>query len=334
MKVFIRPLRHQPVTTPAASTRAFLRGCAAGALACVLTPHSRARQNAEPVAVLYPDLAQPYRKIFTDILGGMQAHLPHRLRAYPITPGAELAELTALAQTLRRHGTRVVVALGRQGLRAAAVVQAPLGTVIGAVSSVADPETHIGVCLTPDPALLFARLKTLLPATRRVLMVYSAQHSDWLLRLARDCARTHGLELAAFEAGDLAAAARLYRSAIGAADGRRDALWLPADPITVDEQTILPLVLRASWNRNVPIFSSSFSHVNKGVLFSLYPNNADLGRSLAGLATGLVAGIAPVRGITPLRDVHAALNTRTASHFGIALDPALQRTFHTLLPAA
>jgi hypothetical protein len=40
-----------------------------------------------------------------------------------------------------------------------------------------------------------------------------------------------------------------------------------------------------------------------------------------------------VRGLTPLRDVHAAINTRTASHFGIALDGALQRHFHYLYPA-
>ncbi len=285
----------------------------------------------EPVAVLFPDLGEPYRKIFTDIVAGMQANLPHRLRAYPV---AVSDNLLALSHALRRHGAQVVVALGRQGVKAAAAVQAPLGTVIGAVSSVADPATQIGICLTPDPALLFAQLKSLLPATRRVILVHSALHNDWLLRLAHAAAPEHGLELLTFQASDLAAAARLYQLAIGSADGRRDALWLPTDPLTVDEQTILPLVLRTCWNRNVPIFSSSFSHVNKGVLFSLYPNNMDLGRSLAGLAAGLIAGNAPARGVTPLRDVHGALNTRTASHFGITLSPAQQRSFHHLYPRA
>ncbi len=237
-----------------------------------------------------------------------------------------------LALLLRRNGTRVVVALGRQGLKAAASVEAPLGVVVGGVSSVPDGERQIGICLTPDPALLFAQLKHLLPATRRVLVVYNPQHNEWLVRIAREAARSLGLELAAHEARDLGSAARLYEAVIGSADGKRDAVWLPIDPTTVDEGTIMPIVLRDSWNRNVPIFSSSFSHINKGVLFSLYPNNAELGRALGGLAAALLAGEAPPRGVTPLREVHAALNTRTASHFGIALDPQLQRTFHYLYP--
>jgi len=172
----------------------------------------------------------------------------------------------------------------------------------------------------------------LLPASRRVIVVFNPQNSEWLVKLARDAARSHGLELIAHEARDLAAAARLYQAAFASADGKRDALWLPNDPTTVDEATILPIVLRDSWDRAVPVFSSSFLHVNKGVLFSLYPNNIDLGRTLAKLAAELLSGTMPARGVTPLRDVHAALNTRTASHFGISIDARMQRAFHYIYP--
>jgi putative ABC transport system substrate-binding protein len=316
---------------PGSATRAFLRRCAAAAAAlCLPSAPSRAQAAGDaPLAVLFPDLGEPYRKVFTEIIGGIESQSAQRMRAYPIAATQNLPELAA---ALRRNGTRVVVALGRQGLKASAAVEAPQGVVVGGVSSVPDGERQIGICLTPDPALLFAQLKNLLPGVRRVIVVYNPQHNEWLLRLARDAARALGLELAAYEARDLGAAARLYQSAIGSADGKRDALWLPIDPTTVDETTIMPLVLRDAWNRNVAIFSSSFFHINKGVLFSLYPNNAELGRALGELALSLLAGDAPARGVTPLRDVHAALNTRTASHFGIALDPQLQRGFHYLYP--
>jgi putative ABC transport system substrate-binding protein len=283
----------------------------------------------EPVAVLFPDLGDPYRKVFSEIIGGIHALAPQRVRAYPVSDTQNGPELAA---TLRRNGTRVVVALGRQGLKAAAAVDAPLGVVVGGVSSVPDADQQIGICLTPDPALLFAQLKSLMPGVRRVIVIYNPEHNEWLVRLAREAARALGLALAAHEARDLRAAARLYRDVIGNAAGGRDALWLPIDPTTVDEATIMPIVLRDAWNRGVPIFSSSLYHIGKGVLFSLYPNNAELGRSLGSLAAALLAGDALVPGVTPLRDVNAALNLRTASHFGIAVTPSLQRAFQYVYP--
>ena len=279
--------------------------------------------------MLFPDLGEPFRKIFIDIVSGIEGHARQRVRAYPVSPNQNLQELSSV---LKRNGTRVVVALGRQGMKAAAALDSSMGVVVGGVSSVPDGEKQYGVCLTPDPALLFAQLKSLLPGTRRVVVVYNPQHNDWLVKLAREAARNHGLELIAHEARDLAGAARLYQAAFAAVDGKQDALWLPIDATTVDEAVIMPLVLRQSWDHGVPVFSSSFLHVNKGALFSLYPNNAELGRTLATLAGELLDGSTPARGVTPLRNVHAALNTRTASHFGIRVDARMQRAFHYVYP--
>ncbi len=328
---------------PDAATRSFMLRCAALGAALALpgaaalaqaNPPEVARVHSlpgEPIGVLFPDLGEPFRKIFSDIIGGIEASARQRVHAYPISPTQNLQELAA---TLKRNGTRVVVALGRQGMKAAAALELPLDVVIGGVSSVPDGDKQDGVCLTPDPALLFAQLKALLPGTRRVLVAYNPQHNEWLLRLAREAARVHGLDLLAHEARDLASAARFYQGAFAGAASKQDALWLPIDPTTVDEAVTLPLVLRQSWEHGVPVFSSSFVHVNKGALFSLYPNNAELGRTLAALAGALLDGGAPGRGVTPLRDVHAALNSRTASHFGIRVDARMQRAFNYVYPPA
>jgi len=91
-------------------------------------------------------------------------------------------------------------------------------------------------------------------------------------------------------------------------------------------------VLKESWNRNVPVFSSSFLHVKKGALFALYPNNIELGRSLANAALASVSGDSRWRGIFPLRDVHTAVNLRTASHIGLNLGYQQQRNFDFIFP--
>jgi putative ABC transport system substrate-binding protein len=288
-------------------------------------------QTAGAMAVIYPDIGEPYRSVFAKIIEGIEDNAKSAVRSYPIGPNQDPVELNAL---LKRNGTRVVIALGRQGLKATSALDRDIPVVVGGVLAVPEVENRslTGISLTPDPALLFSRLKNLLPGIKRVIVVYNPQHNDWLIKFARDAARAQGLELVAHEARDLAAAARAYETAFAGSDGRRDAVWLPQDATTVDENTILPLVLKESWNRNVPVFSSSFLHVKKGALFALYPNNLELGRTLASSALAVMSGDARRRGVLPLREVQTAVNLRTASHIGLTIGYQQQRSFDFIFP--
>ena len=283
------------------------------------------------LAVVYPDIGEPYRGIFARIIDGIEKGAKAAVRSYPIASDQDSAELNAL---LKRSGTKVVIALGRQGLRATAGLDRDIQIVVGGVLSVPESETRslMGVSLTPDPLLLFSRLKNLLPAIRRVIVVYNPQQNDWLIRLARDAAKMYGLELVAYEVRDLASAARMYENVFASSDGKRDAVWLPQDATSVDENTILPLVLKESWDRSVPVFSSSFLHVKKGALFALYPDNVELGRTLAISALAAISGETRRRGILPLREVQVAINLRTASHIGLVLGYQQQRSFDFIFP--
>lgn len=286
---------------------------------------------AGSLAVVYPDIGEPYRSVFAKIIEGIEEGARNTVRSYPIAANIEPAELNA---QLKRNGTKVVIALGRQGLKATAGIDRDIPVVVGGVLAIpeADNRNLMGVSLTPDPVLLFSRLKSLLPGVKRVFVVYNPQNNDWLIKIARDAAKAQGLDLIAYEARDLGTAARMYETAFAGADGRRDAVWLPQDATTVDEATILPLVLKESWNRNVPVFSSSFLHVKKGALFALYPNNLELGRTLANSALAVMSGDARKRGVTPLREVQTAVNLRTASHIGLTIGYQQQRSFDFIFP--
>ncbi len=294
-----------------------------------ITDPKRYQGGGEPIGVLFPDIPMPYREIFTDILKGIEEQSKLKVHGYPVASNVDINELS---NTLKRNGTKVVVALGRQGLKAAGGMDWPLGVVVSGLSSVPDGDKQIGISLTPDPALLFSQLKSLVPTIRRVSVVYNPANNDWLIKLAREAAKAQGLELVAYEARDLVQAARHYESVFAASDGRHDALWLPIDATTVDESTILPIVLKESWNRSLPIFSTNIQHVKKGVLFALTPNNVELGRNLANLAVAILSGDMPRRGITPVREVYAALNVRTAGHIGLTIVPKVQRGFDFLYP--
>lgn len=288
-------------------------------------------QAAGAVAVVYPDIGEPYRSVFAKIIEGIEDGARQTVRTYPVGPNQDPGELNGL---LKKNGTKVVIALGRQGLKATSSLDAAIPVVVGGVLAIPEAENRslMGISLTPDPALLFTRLKNLMPGVKRVIVVYNPQHNEWLIKIAREAARTHGVELTTYEARDLAAAARAYETAFASADGRRDAVWLPQDATTVDENTILPLVLKESWNRNVPVFSSSFLHVKKGALFALYPNNLELGRTLASSALAVMSGDARRRGVLPLREVQTAVNLRTASHIGLTIGYQQQRSFDFIFP--
>lgn len=287
--------------------------------------------NIGPIAILYPDIGEPYRSVFTKIIEGIEENTQLKVTSYAV--GSNF-NAQAMSGELKRQDIRVVIALGRNGLKAASALDREIGIITGGVVSVPenDGRSNAILSLAPDPALLFARLKTLSPKTQRVFVVFDPHQNGWLIKLAKEAARTQGIELVAQEAGDLKSALTQYQSIFAMADAKRDALWLPQDSATVDESLVLPLVLQESWSKGVPVFSSNVSHVKRGALFALYPNTMELGRNLATSALGMANGNPGVRGVMPLRDVLTAFNTRTASHLGLAPSTAQQQGFDLLFP--
>jgi len=266
------------------------------------------------IAVIYPDIGEPYRSVFTQIIDGIEDKAKRRVVNFPVGPNVNVGELN---NSLRRQDTKVVIALGRQGVKVASTLDSNIGVVVGGVLTATDQEIRsLQVnSLSPDPSLLFARLRELMPKVRKIFTVYDPRQNAWMMRLAKEAARAQGLELTAYEAQDLRSAMLAYQKIIATADSGQDALWLPQDSTTVEDSTVLPLVLQDSWTHNLAVFSSSFGHVRRGVLFSLYPNNVELGRHLANSALGyLASGESETSGMVPLREVLMAINLRTAKH--------------------
>lgn len=289
---------------------------------------------AEPgrvVAVVYPQLGEPFRQIFAAIIEGIEERLRVSVVSVPVSGSAVPADV---GEELRRRDIKVLIGLGRGGMRVAAALSGELAVLVGCVVSVQESEARAFPVhtLAPDPALLLARLKRLMPAARRVHLVYDPRLNAWLVRLAREAARAEGLELVAQEAQDQAGALRLYAQVLASADPVRDALWLPQDPTTVDDGVVLALVLKDGWNRSIAVFSSHLAHVKRGALFSLYPDNVELGRSLATSALRLVGNPRALgAGVSPLRDARAAINIRTAAHLGMDV-AAAQAGFDLVYP--
>lgn len=282
------------------------------------------------IAVLYPDLGEPYRSVFLQILSGIEQTAPTRVVGIAL-PESQPPDL--LERKLREDGISVVIALGRHGLKAASQLPVAIPVVGGAVLAAPDdgPAASTLVSLTPDPRLLLTHLKRLAPSVRRVFTVYSARQNDWLVALAQKAAAAQGIELVPLETDDLRVALQRFHEIVDTAEPGRDAIWLPQDTAVLDDQVVLPFVLQQAWDRSLIVFSSTLAHVRRGALFALYPDNVDMGRQLATSALSLIDAAHPRRTVQPLREVRLALNTRTAGHLGINLE-AVQKDVVLLFP--
>jgi putative ABC transport system substrate-binding protein len=284
---------------------------------------------AKTLAVLYPDIVEPYRALFTNIIAGIEDISKSRIRSVAVGANTNLTELNS---QLKQQGVKVVIALGQQGWKSTVALDKDISVVVGAVLKMpeAGKKDLLGISMTTDPMHLFARLRALQPSVKKIHVVINVAGNDRLIKLARDAARTQGLELMVQDASDLASAARLYETIFAGAVPGRDAVWLPQDSSTVDEEAILPLVLQQSWSRGIAIFSSNLTHARKGALFALYPNNFELGRELASLALNTTGYDG--RASSLLQALNVAVNLRTAAHIGISIDAQQQRTFTSVFP--
>jgi putative ABC transport system substrate-binding protein len=288
--------------------------------------------SATAIAVIYPDIGEPYRGVFTKIIEGVESKTGGSVPSFAVGSDANTDDM---ASTLRKQKIKVVIALGRNGLKVASSLANGIGIVGGGVISAPDAELRAAsvLSLAPDPELMFARLRSLAPAVRRVHVVYDPGQNAWLMRLAREAAAVHGLELVTYEATELRQALRHYQTIVSIASPATNALWLPQDGTTVDESSVLPMVLEKSWQRSQVVFSSNVSHVRRGALFALYPNNVGLGRNLATYALDYIAsGGQEARGVVPLTDVLIAVNVRTAGHLGLRISYEQQRQFDLVFP--
>ena len=297
-------------------------------LVLLMAAHPWVSAAGKRIGVLYPEIREPYRGIFANIVAGVRDSGADAVEEFVLR---ERTEIGKLDDWLESEAIDVLIALGRRGLDAAREQTSAVPVIAGAVLVGRGPETmgFRGFSLSPDPGRLLETLRGLAPGVRRVSVVFNPDTNQWLIDRAHEAAKALGLKFQSYAAADLRAAAELYRTIFEGVAFGEDAIWLPQDAATVDERAILPLILRESWNRNIAVLSSNPSHVPRGVLFSLYPDNRAMGESLAKLAMQRDDG---VDAIEPLRDLRVAVNLRTAEHLGLDISQRRRHDFDLVFP--
>lgn len=296
-----------------------------------LFPARTSQPDSPAVGVVYPDIREPYRGVFLNIVKGIEARLGTAVKRHALS---EAFSSQALSDWLDKERVNTVITLGSRGLRAASELPTDVRVVAGAVIN-APNEAHFPVVtLHPDPAALFDRLHQLAPGVNRVTVVYNPQRTGWLIEQATKAATERGLTLNPVPAKGLREAVLRYRDFLAETAAGMEAVWLLQDPSTTDARTVLPLILKEAWNRNLVVFSSNPAYVKRGVLFALYPDNVGMGRTLGEMVLQAKdTESLKISGGLPLRDLLIAVNVRTADHLGLELTSRQKRAFDLVFPS-
>ncbi len=281
------------------------------------------------VAVIYPELRAPYNKIYDDIAAGVETKVNGRTMRFKLTKNYSPSQLN---DWVARNNIKVCVALGKGGEKAIGQLTHDIPVVL---SGVIKPKSPIygGISLAASPKKLFTELKKQNSKIKKVIVVYNPKKSEWLIRQAQSDAVQKNLQLVTYMTTSLSESAKIYREIFSREDITSSAIWLPPDTTSVDKKTILSFILEQSWAKNVTVFSSSPAHVNKGVLFAMYPDNKKLGESLGAYALDKLNGGSGLNKMVPVEDLKIAFNKRTAEHLGIKFRSDDLRRYDAVFPS-
>lgn len=288
-----------------------------------------ARADSQVTSVIYPEADGAYKKLFDEIIEGIMDETG--VNAITRLPVSAQADVEVVIGHLANTNPNAVIILGRHPYSLANALNLSKPMIVGALNIAPDTHPNVtGVSLTPDPKLVFGRLKSLAPNINRVAIVFDPDKEQWLAELATKQAVQFGLTVDLYAARNLSEASRHYLNIIRYGNPKSDAIWVTSNAALLNENT-WPRLVEESWQRNFLLFSSTLTYADTGALFAVYPEPRGLGRRLAQMAKQHLANPAAHPEIEPLQNVNAAINIRVADHLGIWLDGGQKRSFDLIL---
>ncbi len=282
-----------------------------------------ATEAQSEVAILYPQVREPYLKIFLDIAEGVEKRFSGRTRRYELAGDYDVRELET---KIEEEGTKAIVALGNRSYSAVKKFSGNYQVLLGAVTTISDPGFG-GIKMVPSADAVFENLSLLAPSVKKIHVVYESDGDTEIIERAHALAALKNVTLHAYASNSIREAAAAYRQILDQDAGPETAIWLVPGSTTLDN-AILTDVLGVAWRKKIVVFSSRPSHVKRGVLFAVYPDNLRMGYSLGELATQAVSG-GGVQ-VRPLMDVRLAVNQRTSEHLGLTINNQLRKQIDLL----
>jgi len=286
--------------------------------------------GSDDIAIFYPNVAEPYKTIYQEILSGVESAKlnDEQVRQLVVFTLEKDFDSERIKQQLKNKKIKKVIVLGRSGLKLARLLSDEFIVISGALPIT--PKTIPGVSLIADPHYLFKYLAQVATKVTTIHVAYSEPNS-WLIELAEIAAKNQGYILDAEKVSSTKQALAYYQMLFDKALTHKDAIWLPLDRVTSQDKVTLPFILEKAWAHDIVVFSSKPSHAKRGALFSIYPDNFGLGGQLYEMIKS-ADGKSSARSFSTLISMLLAVNLRTAAHLGFKYSQEQQENFQLTFP--
>jgi putative ABC transport system substrate-binding protein len=279
-----------------------------------------ARGHEPVVVVLVSQDAPPFR----EALAGLRQRLNRGVVVIVLNLYEDPARLEARVRQSAAERPSAFVALGSAAVRAAIAHGGSVPIVAGMIldpNELAGAEHATGVYLQFSVAVELEWMVRLLPAARRVGVLYNSPASASRVAEARRLAPGLGLTIRDFNVER----PEQLPDALAALGGQSDLIWGLLDPVVYNPETARSILL-FSFRSMLPLVGPAPTWVRAGGLLALERDYRDIGAQCAELVERVLAGTTP-KSIAPVgpRAVRYVLNVRTADQLRMSPSAALVR---------
>jgi putative ABC transport system substrate-binding protein len=293
-------------------------------LAIVIAVTAASPAFSAGLVILYPEVRKPYNKIYEDIITGIKESYTQRNVTIVV---AKNEHPDFYKNNISQFDPDTIIALGKRSLAMLEQLNLGVPTIAGAITGT---EHNLpGISIVPDPRIIIDKLLQLYGNARNVHIVTNTKRQPNQLNSAVSYGASRGINLIVHDVDTIQDAADRYRKVLVSIN-QNDAIWLMRDH-ALNDSALLSNVLEVAWKRKFAVFSSNPTHVKRGALFAIYPNNKKLGVSLGLMASNkeflkVTPGV-----ISPLQDVYTIVNGRTGRHLGLDMSREMLKDIDSIL---
>jgi hypothetical protein len=294
-------VRARRIATRAVQACVLLAVCAILALAGASQAHACSRAQ---MAFVHPDGITPTNPAVEEIVAALRrglgleidvcsasalsarASTPALLGAFPLGP-----EATATV-TARFPDARLIPLL---------VASLPLGTTQG-----------VSVFVSPDTVI--DQVCSVAPNIKQLKLVHRPDVPGYFFEHLRKAAARCGITVDTTPVDTLADAAQAVERFLR--DPGPHAVWFHRGVINLNDDILIPNIVRLSWSQSIPVIAEEADYVKRGILIGFFHDYGSVARSAVELWRGTGTGLAYSA------DPKRVINRRTAGAIGIQIKPS------------
>ncbi|MDD2320583.1 MAG: ABC transporter substrate-binding protein [Geobacteraceae bacterium] len=270
---------------------------------------------SQEILVVQNHKIKPYRDAFS----GFKSELNSKFRGNDYT----FRDSNGALEYLRATKPDLVLAIGMDALKRVKVfpgVPIVYLMVLNPSSVVHDERNVTGVSMTISPEKQLAAIHKVLPAVRRIGLLYDPKKSASFVKRAQSASKEFKIDLLVKDVSD----SKLVPATLNTLKGVVDAFWMIPDTTVITPATI-ELIMLFSLENHLPVCTFSTKYLDMGAFMSLDINAFEMGRQAGELATKILLG----KRVSELPPVEAdtaslAINESVARKLQIPLDENLR----------